>query len=472
VLGTRRELLAWTLTLVGLPALTWTLLNAVDSQPLHITLFAYLLTAVVVAALGGVRPAAMSAVGGFLLANWYFTTPRRTWSIAHADDVFSLLTFLVVSLAVGYLVGEAARRSAEANRARLQAEALAATSALAASSLRAGLQGIAERIRDAFSAAAVGILTRKNGGWETLAFAGTGGFVDPVSAEEAIELAEGLVLVLNAGRLSADDRRVLRTFATQATQAIERVALEREAGTAAAMAETDRLRTALLRAVSHDLRTPLSAIKASVTSLLETGVEWSPEHQHEFLETILEETERLNRLVSQLLDASRVQAGAIPVSLSDVSLDEVVQTAVGSLRPNRNRVEMNVPDAILVRVDGALLERSIANVVENAMNWSPSDSRVLVTAQAAGGKVLLRVSDRGPGIPDHLREAIFQPFQRTGDAPRGGVGLGLAVARGFVEAMGGELTVDERAGSGTTMLITLVAVRSAFPSSVIGQAER
>ena len=455
-LGSSRSLVAWGLTLVGLPVLTWVLLHGFDAQALHITLFAYLLTAVVVGAIGGVLPAAASAIGGFLLANWYFTPPVRTWTIADADDLFSLFTFLVVALVVGYLVGIASRRSAEAIRARAQAEALAATSAPSDPRFGPGLQGIVLRIKEAFAVTSVGILRTAGGGWESLAFAGAGEVTDPDRASESIPLTGGATLVLNDCRLSADDRRVLRAFATQATQAIERAELEKEASAAAAMAETDRLRTALLRAVSHDLRTPLAAIKASVTSLLETGVSWTEDQTSDFLETILEETERLNRLVGRLLDASRVQAGAIPVAFQTIELDEVVQMALAGLGPQRRRVVVAIPEAVpQIRTDGALLERAIANVVENALTWSPPGSPVIVTASQIEDRVVLRIVDRGPGIPEQMREAVFQPFQRLGDSPRGGVGLGLAVARGFLEAVGGELSVEDTPGTGTTMVIVL-----------------
>jgi len=466
-LGTWRRLWAWALIGLGLPLLTWALLHGFDTRALHITLFAYLLTAVVVGAIGGVQPAAVAAIGGFLLANWYFTPPVRTWTIADMDDLFSLFTFLVVALVVGYLVGIASRRSAEARRARAQAEALAATSAHNDPRFGPGLEGIALRIREAFSVTSVGMLRNTENGWESLAHAGSGDMADPDHAAESIPLTDGVVLVLSDGRLSTDDRRVLRAFATQATQAIERAELEREASAAAAMAETDRLRTALLRAVSHDLRTPLAAIKASVTSLLETEVSWTDDQTLDFLRTILEETERLNRLVGRLLDAGRVQAGAIPVSFQAIELEEVVETAVDGLGPGRFRVVVEIPEILPpVRTDGALLERVVANLVENALTWSPTDSLVLVIAGPVDDRIQVRVVDRGPGIPEHLREEVFQPFQQLGDSSRGGgVGLGLAVARGFLEAMGNDLLVEDTLGGGTTMVITLDVARPVHAGS-------
>jgi two-component system sensor histidine kinase KdpD len=263
------------------------------------------------------------------------------------------------------------------------------------------------------------------------------------------------VLVLLDGKLTTDDRLVLRAFAAQIVQAMERQALEQEAGSAGAMAETDRLRTALLGAVSHDLRTPLATIKASVTSLLETDVAWTPEQISAFHHTILEETERLNRLVGRLLDASRVQVGAVHVFFRPVGLEEVVAAALAGLGAGRDRVMVDIPETLPeIQTDPALLERVVANLIENALVWSPTTETVRVSAGEIARRIDLRISDRGPGIPQDSRETVFQPFQRLGDsAGSEGVGLGLAVSRGLLEAMGNELIIEDTPGGGTTMVI-------------------
>jgi two-component system sensor histidine kinase KdpD len=277
----------------------------------------------------------------------------------------------------------------------------------------------------------------------------------PEEASEVIPLTDDTVLALSGGSLTGDDRRVLRAFAAQMAQALEREKLEREAAAVEAMTETDRLRTALLNAVSHDLRTPLATIKASVTSLLETEVDWSGEQIQAFLRAILEETERLNRVVGRLLDASRVQVGAVHVFFVAVGLDEVVSSALSGLGAKAERVNVDIPDTLApVQTDPALLERVVANLIENALTWSPPARHVQVSAGEVAGRVDLRIVDRGPGIPAEERNAIYQPFQRIGDSSnRSGVGLGMAVARGFLEAMGNELTVEDTPGGGTTMVI-------------------
>jgi two-component system sensor histidine kinase KdpD len=454
VLSPVRHATAWSLALLGPPLITWALSSWFDA-PLHNVLLMYLLAAVGVGVVGGALPAAVTAVLGFFLANWYFTPPVSSWTINSADNLFSLFAFLFVSLAVGLLVGMSSRRAAEARRARAQAEALAATAAPDHPSFGTDELGLVRRIRETFGLEAVSVLRRDGEGWETLAWDGTTVLDMPEKGTELIDLIGGTVLVLRDGKLSSDDRLVLRAFAAQIAQAIEREELEREAGSAEAMAETERLRTALLGAVSHDLRTPLATIKASVTSLLETEVAWTPEQISSFLRTILEETERLNRLVGRLLDASRIQAGAVHVLFRPVGLEEVVAAALAGLGTGRDRVLVDIPETLpQIQTDPALLERVVANLIDNALVWSPTSETVRVSAGEIARRIDLHISDRGPGIPPDSRETVFQPFQRLGDsASNEGVGLGLAVSRGLLEAMGNELMIEDTPGGGSTMVI-------------------
>ena len=453
----RRQGAAWALAVIGLPALTWLLLSVGGDLALHNILLVYLLASLLVAAIGGVWPAVAAAAAGFLLANWFFTEPTRTWTIADPDNLFSLFSFVVVAVTVGLLVGMSTRRSAEARKARAQAEALAATASQAHPVFGEAAEGLIHRVRETFALSAAAILRRSDDGWESLAASGAEPVSSPEHATETIELTDDTILAIRDGKLTADDRRVLRAFAAQITQAVQRQALEEEANTAETMVETDRLRTALLGAVSHDLRTPLATIMASVTSLLETGVDWSPEQTKAFLATIRDETERLNRLVGRVLDASRVQAGAVHVFFREVSLEEVVNAALTGLGPVAEEVDVDVPEDLpQVQTDPTLLERVVANLVENAVTWSPPNTRVKVSAGKVSGRIDLRIADRGPGIPHDRQEEVFQPFQRLSDSqPGGGVGLGLAVSRGFLDAMGNDLLIEDTPGGGTTMVIGL-----------------
>jgi len=454
-LGFRRRLLAWIVTAISLPLLTVFLLSVRDQIALENVLLVYLLAAVAVGVIGGALAAVTSGAAGFLLANWYFTPPFLTWKIADADHLFSLFVFLVVTSAVGLLVGNATRRSAEARKARAQAEALAATTTTIHHGFGAQASGLTGRIRDVFSMNAAAVLHRSDDGWEPLAAVGATELSSPEDASEVIPLTDDTVLALSGGSLTGDDRRVLRAFAAQMAQALEREKLEREAATVETMAETDRLRTALLNAVSHDLRTPLATIKASVTSLLETGVNWSSEQTATFLHVILDETEHLNRVVGRLLDASRIQVGAVHVFFVPVGLDEVVSAALSGLGAGSDRIVVEIPDHLPpVKTDPALLERVVANLVENALTWSPPGEQVRVSAGEVAGRVDLRIIDRGPGIHPDQWETIYQPFQRLGDSSKGtGVGLGLAVARGLLEAMDNDLIIERTPGGGATMVI-------------------
>lgn len=455
VLSKRRQVAAWLVAGFSLPLLTTLLLSLRGDIALENVLLVYLLAAVAVGMIGGALPAVASGAGGFLLANWYFTPPFLTWKIADAGHLFSLFVFLFVTSAVGLLVGNATRRSAEARRARAQAEALAATSTAMSPEFGDQAQGLTGRIRDVFSMNAAAVLHQTDEGWEQLAAVGAFELQTPNQASEVIPLTDDTVLALSGGSLTGDDRRVLRAFAAQMAHAIEREKLEREAAAVEAMAETDRLRTALLNAVSHDLRTPLATIKASVTSLLETDVAWSAEQTQSFMQIILEETERLNRVVGRLLDASRIQVGAVHVFSVSVGLDEVVSSALAGLGDSDDRVVVEIPETLPpVHTDPALLERVVANLIENALTWSPPHHRVRISAGEVAGRVDLRIIDRGPGIPAEQRERIYQPFQRLGDSTKGtGVGLGLAVARGLLEAMGNDLLIEDTPGGGTTMVI-------------------
>jgi len=255
-------------------------------------------------------------------------------------------------------------------------------------------------------------------------------------------------LVAQVGRRSVEASEAQRVAALEAAEA-------------AALAETDRLRTALLRAVSHDLRTPLASIKASVSSLRQDDISWTREATAEFLATIAEETDRLDRVVANLLDMGRLQAGAVQVAVRPVALEEIVPAALTSLSADTSVVELDLDETSpRVEADPALLERAVANVISNALAWTRPGTPVHVSVTERDAAVVeLRVIDHGPGVPVDHRERLFEPFQRLGDRSNDtGAGLGLAVARGFVETMGGRMHMGDTPGGGLTMAITLRAV--------------
>jgi two-component system sensor histidine kinase KdpD len=455
----RRRLLGWLLALAGTPLLALALLplrTGSGSLPTEVLLL--LLGTVLVAGVGGVRPGVASAVIAVGFADWYFVPPYHTWRVAHTRDLVILVAFVVIAVVVSTLTDLLARRGAESLRARAEAETL---NRLASRSVPAEADALAELVREArdtLGVDAAALLLPSEEGWGVGTAAGPRPPSTPDEADTVAELAGGSMLALRGGDLSADDRRVLNAFVAQLRLAQHQILLRADAASAIGLAEANRLRTALLAAVSHDLRTPLASIKAAATSVLSREVTWSPEAIRGFCETIDVEADRLNHLVGNLLDMSRLQAGVLTATRRPSGIDEATYAAVKSLSRDTTRLDVAVPDSLPpIEADPALLERSIANVIDNALTWSPDGQHVRVEADTLADHVELRVVDRGPGIPVAQRTSVFQPFQRLGDGPSAqqhGVGLGLAVARGFVEILGGELRLEDTPGGGTTAVFT------------------
>jgi K+-sensing histidine kinase KdpD len=275
----------------------------------------------------------------------------------------------------------------------------------------------------------------------------------------AVSAGDNLRLVADGPQLFAEDRRLLTRLAATAARAWEAERLAKQAAQARELAEIDRLRAALLAAVGHELRTPLAGVKAAVSSLRQRDVTWSPAERDELLATIEESADRLDELVANLLAMSRLQAGALSVAPRPVALDEIVAQALLHLPHEHDQVVVDVPDHLpLVLADPGLLDRVVANLVDNARRFAPPGTKVHVLADHDHdhGRIRLRIVDSGPGIPQTDWERIFAPFQRLGDQTSdSGIGLGLAIARGFTEAMAGTLTPSRTAGGGLTMTVTL-----------------
>ncbi|GHB29357.1 sensor histidine kinase [Streptomyces umbrinus] len=463
-LGRSRVIWGW-LVGVGGPALLTLLLTSVTpSVGLANDMLLFLTLTVAAALLGGLYPALASAVVGSLLLNWFFTPPVHTLTIADPKNIVAIAIFVGVAVSVASVVDLAARRTHQAARLRAESEIL---SVLAGSVLRGetSLEALLERVRETFGMESVALLERDSDvdPWTCAGSVGPRPCQSPENADVDMPVGDHMALALSGRVLPAEDRRVLAAFAAQAAVVLDRQRLQSQADQSRALAEGNRIRTALLAAVSHDLRTPLAGIKAAVSSLRSEDVAWSEEDQAELLEGIEEGADRLDNLVGNLLDMSRLQTGTVTPLIREIDLDEVVPMALGGVP--EDSVELDIPETLpMVAVDPGLLERSVANLVENAVKYSPAEERVLVSASAMADRVEVRVVDRGPGVPDAGKDRIFEPFQRYGDAPRGaGVGLGLAVARGFAEAMRGTLTAEDTPGGGLTMVLTLPAAPGAHP---------
>ncbi|MFD9511827.1 ATP-binding protein [Streptomyces mirabilis] len=469
-LGRSRIIWGWVVG-VGGPVVLALLLNTIDLG-LANDMLLFLTVTVAAALLGGLFPALASAAFGSLLLNYFYTPPLHRLTIADPKNIVAIAIFVGVAVSVASVVDLAARRTHQAARLRAESEIL---SFLAGSVLRGetSLEALLERVRETFGMESVALLERA-GDVDPWTCAGSVGPRSPKRPEDAdvdMPVGDHMALALSGRVLPASDRRVLAAFAAQAAVVLDRQRLQHEADQAKELAEGNRIRTALLAAVSHDLRTPLAAIKAAVSSLRSDDVAWSEEDQAELLEAIEEGADRLDHLVGNLLDMSRLQTGTVTPLIREIDLDEVVPMALGGVP--EGSAELDIPETLpMVAVDPGLLERAVANLVENAVKYSPSDEPVLVAASAMANRVEVRVVDRGPGVPDEAKDRIFAPFQRYGDAPRGaGVGLGLAVARGFAEAMGGTLNAEDTPGGGLTMVLTVRAVDS-LPDLATATAER
>ncbi len=481
-LSVRRRTAGLTIAVLGVPLLTVLLSQLRSELGLPSDLMLFLLLVVAAATVGGTGPALVAAVAGSMAVNWYFTPPFHTFTVADGENALGLLAFVVVGMVLAVLVNQLSARAVEARRAQLESEAL--------TRLAAGLVGEADpvptllaRLRRAFDLERVELQVASAAGWETLlaadassrspvALAPSSEAGPPDAAEDREPQAVSTVaapapavlpldhvtrLVLRGRVMAGDDQRVLLAFASQIGTALERQELRREADEAAVASRGDSLRTALLRSVSHDLRTPLASIKASVTSLLQDDVDWSQAATTNFLDTIDEEADRLDRLVGNLLDMSRLETGAVQARLRAVGWEDVVAAATSSLSQSVAGLEVDVPETLpSIVADPVLLERAVANVVANAMRYAPTGTAVQIQAGAIAGHVDLRVIDRGPGIDEAERDRIFEPFQRLGDEETGGnLGLGLAVARGFVEVMNGDIEVEDTPGGGATIVIRM-----------------
>jgi two-component system sensor histidine kinase KdpD len=453
-----RQAWGWGLAVAGLPLMTLALANLREDVHLPTVLLLYLGLGMTVALVGGAFPALATVVGGFLLADYYFTEPLYDLKIGNTEVVVSLVVYLLAAGLVAVLVDRLGRTRLQAGRSRAEAEAMAA---LAGSLAEAeALPGLVAHLRATFGMRNAALFRREpvpgtDGRWLVEATAGGPPPVEPRAADVTRDIGPDLVLTLSGRPLQAADEGVLSALAGQLATAVEARRLQAQAGRASELAAANDLRGALLQAVSHDLRTPLAGIKASISSLRQRGITWTPEQVAEFQRTIEEETDRLDNLVENLLDMSRLQSGAVRTQLGPVTIDGVVLTALAGLGPRAERVTVDVAEDLPpVVADRALLERVIANLVDNALKLAPLDTPVRVEAGEVPEGIDVRVVDRGPGVDPHDRDQLFEPFQRTTDHGTG-VGLGLAIARGFLDAMGAEIVLEDTPGGGLTVVVRL-----------------
>jgi two-component system sensor histidine kinase KdpD len=403
----------------------------------------YIFAVLVPAIVWGMTYAVTAAIASMLAFNFFFLPPLYTLTLQDSRNWFALLVFLVTAVVVSQL---AARSRRQAREAALLAQV--ASSLLERGEVRGELDRIGAEVAEALE------LDRAR-----ISIGGlVGGAVDgeeyPLSA--AGRQVGTIVLAPSRGWRSAERRRVLPALASLLGMAIDRERLAREAFEAETLRRSDAMKTAILRAVSHDLRTPLMAILTSASALGRPDFALSEQERGELLETVLEEARRLDRLVGNLLDLSRLQAGAAPPQMELVSVDDLVVEALEGLGEDAARVDVSLPDdPPAVRVDEQQVQRALANLIENALKYSSSAEPVQVRVASTSSEVLLRVIDRGPGVAAGDLERIFAPFQRGSVRSGRGAGLGLAIAQGFAEANGGRVWVESHEGQGATFGLAL-----------------
>jgi len=454
-LSLRRRLLGFVLAVVGLPLMTWPLSQIRSGDSMTSDVLTFQLFVVIVALVGGIWPALLAAVGAGFLLDFFFVEPLYTITIAEPLHLVALIIFVIIAVLVSIVVDQAARRSRVASRAAAESETLAS---IAGSVLRGqdALEALISRLRESFGMASV-----------TLSSYGVALYAaeDP-QAESDIEttftIGDHSTLHLRGHELPASDRRILGAFLSQIEGALKQRELASEAESMRPVAEADKLRTALLAAVGHDLRRPLAAATAAVTSLRSTEVKLSTTDRAELLEAAEVSLDSLASLVTKLLDASRLQAGVLGVSIAPVALDEIVIGALDELGLAPGEVQLELTAGLRpMRADAVLLQRAVVNLLTNALRFSPAGSVPVIATSEFGDRSQLRVIDSGPGIPPERRSDVFVAFQRLGDTDNTtGVGLGLALSKGFVEAMGGTLEVEDTPAGGLTMVIELAAVPS------------
>lgn len=447
----RRRLFGFALAVVGGPLLTWALLQASRAESITSDVLSYQLLVVLVALIGGIWPALFAALLSGLTLDFFFVAPLLSASIADPIHVVALVLYVANGALVSYVVDQAARLTRAAKRSAAESELLATISGSVVRG-QSAIDALVTRTREAFNLDAVRLVS----GAETLACDGD---VEPGATPSRWPVGEGATLELFGGDLHASERRLLGVITAQLEAALEHTALTETANEIGPLAAADRVRTALLSAVSHDLRRPLAAATAAVSGL-RSGIDYTPEDRRELLDTAGESLDTLGALVTNLLDVSRIQAGVLGVTLRPVDAGDVILPALDELHLGPRDVELDLdPELPPLQADPGLLQRVVVNLLTNARRFAPEGTRVRITTSAFAGSAEIRIIDHGPGLHPDRRDEVFVPFQRLGDTDNStGLGLGLALSKGFTEGMGGTLSSEDTPGGGLTMVVSLPAM--------------
>jgi two-component system sensor histidine kinase KdpD len=493
--------LAAVLTTAAVTAVGWPLHHRFGLTSTDV-LMLYLLGVLWVATRYSRSAAIVASAVGVAAFDFFFVPPYLTFVVSHRQYVVTFVVMVVAALVISSLTHRVRMQAAAAEeRARRTQMLLALSRELAAA--RTGDEIVAATTRHV--AGAVGgrtvLLLADGQGRLSLKGDSDGSFVLPGPELSAAErsagneqagggetaAAKGRYFPLKASRGTvgvvgvfpgaarrerhAEQWQLVEGFASQVALAVERASLGEEARAAWERVETEFLRNTLLSGVSHDLRTPLTAITGAASTLIQTRDQLKPEAETELLETIYSESERMERLIGKLLDMTRLESGGLALRKEWQPFQEVVGSALHHLerrltgRPVRTHLPADLP---LLRMDAVAMEQVLVNLLENAVDHTPGNAPIEISAKAADGEVVVEVADEGPGLPRGAEERVFEKFFRAAPEGRKGIGLGLAISRGIVEAHGGTISAANRAGGGAAFRFTLP--RTDAPPAVDGSA--
>jgi two-component system sensor histidine kinase KdpD len=449
----RREAVRLASAVVGVSIVWLTVLAFTRGNPVDLTvaLLVVLAEVLAVAVLSGPILAVLVALAAVVLVNWYLVPPYGTFEISSTDNEVALVVFAFVGIVAATLVEVGARARSSAREASRQAELLGDVvttndgddSHTALERVRVGLRLDQVELSGAVDGAPLRVLA-------------SAGAVTTSPVVVDVALPDGYQLTGRGPELFAPDPDFLVSLGSAAVRAFEGERLQEQSLRADQLESIDRARTALLASVGHDLRTPLAGLRVSIETLRDPGVDLSDGDRDQLMETIESSADRLDELITNLLDMSRLQAGAVLAHPVATAISDVIERVTLSFPDPR--IQVHVPEDLpAVSADPMLLERMVANLVSNALRYSPSDTDIQVTAHHDSRTVVLQVSDRGPGIPAAQSAEVFRPFHRIGAQPDGGTGLGLAIVKGFADAMG--IDVDLRTGTGGGLDARLVIPR-------------
>jgi two-component system, OmpR family, sensor histidine kinase KdpD len=437
----------------------------------------YLLAVVAAAAAGGLWAGLGASVLAFLGLNYFFTPPRQTFRVGKTEDLVALLVFLVVATIVATLVARAVAERDRATQRERESNLLNyfAAKLLSPEPLERRLRDLATAMLPPFDLVRCEIHASVAGQPLDIEGARPGPEGPPLEMRiSSAETSLGTLVAVrtaDAGEPTDAERSLFTSCTRQLAIALERAQLDRAMEEHRVASETSQLRAALFSSVTHDLRTPLASIKASVTSMLGDGVH-DAEQQRELLETVLEETDRLNRLVGNIVDLARIRAGALLPAREPTAIEDVIESVLHRMKRTLAGVSLRTmirPDLPDVMLDPVQIDQVLTNVLENAVRFSPPKGDVLVAVAAWRDGVQVRVGDQGPGIPPEERERVFEPFyQRATGAGRGGTGLGLAISRAIVLAHGGRIRIEGSPSGGTAVVFELPRDGVAVPQEASG----